>query len=198
MPSSSSSEEDFIPVGLSMLKISSKKPLTPVMAHKVKEEETGFPSALQYYNLLNKAMDALNRSKEDETERLKLGLSVVRKSKKTYINIVDIAKQLNRQPEHLAHYLTKSLFGEGNINKEGQLVLNGSFLQSAVEKVLRQFIELYVVCKSCESVDDTYIARENKLYFLKCDKCKASRCVGNVIEGFTSKDATQAKLRGLI
>lgn len=199
MPSSSSSsDEDFIPVGLSMLKLNSKKNLTPVMAQKIKEEDTEFPSALQYFNLLNRAMDILNRDREEESERLKLGLSVVRKGRKTYINVVDIANQLNRQPEHLSHFLTKSLYGEGNVNKDGQLVLNGSFLQSAVERALRQFIELYVVCKSCENVDETHIVRENKLYFLKCDKCKASRCVGNVIEGFTLKDTPQAKLRGLI
>lgn len=198
MPASTSSEDEFIPVGLSMLKISSKKNLTPVMAQRVKEEATDLPAALQYYNLLNKAMDALKRNTEGEGERLKLTLSVVRRSRKTYINVAVIAKQLNRQPEHLAHFLTSNLCGEGSINREGQLVMSGSYLQSAVEKVLRQFIELYVVCKSCESAEDTEIVRENKLYFLKCDKCKASRCVGNVIEGFTLKDTPQAKLRGLI
>ncbi|ELA40785.1 uncharacterized protein VICG_02178, partial [Vittaforma corneae ATCC 50505] len=194
----SSSDEDFIPVGLSMLKLSTKKNLTPVMAQRVREEDTEFPSALQYFSLLSRAMDVLNRNREEESEKLKLGLSVVRKGRKTYINVVDIASQLNRQPEHLSHFLTRSLYGEGNINKDGQLVLSGSFLQSAVEKALRQFIELYVVCRSCENVDETRIVRENKLYFLRCDKCKASRCVGNAIEGFTLKDTPQAKLRGLI
>lgn len=196
--SSTSSDEDFVPLGLSMLKLTTKKSATPVMVHRVKEENVEFPAALQYYSMLNKAMEILNRNREEDNERLKLGLSVVRKSRKTYINVVSIAKQLNRQPEHVSHFLTKSLCGEGNINKEGQLVMNGSFLQSAVEKTLRQFIELYVVCKSCESVDETSIVRENKLYFLRCDKCKASRCVGNVIEGFTLKDTPNAKLRGLI
>jgi len=198
MPSSSSDEDDFIPVGLSMLKLNPRASTMSVMAHRVKEEATEFPAALQYYSMLNRAMEALNRNKEEVGERLKLGLSVVRKSRKTYINVVSIAKQLDRQPDHLSHFLTKNLCGEGNINKEGQLVMNGSFLQSAVEKALRQFIELYVVCRSCESVEETRIVRENKLYFLRCDKCKASRCVGNVIDGFTLKDTPQAKLRGLI
>lgn len=196
--SSDSSEDDFIPIGLSMLKISSKKNLTPIMAQKILEEDSELPTALQYYNLLTRAMDALNKNKEEEGERLKLGLSVIRKSRKTFVNVVHIANQLNRQPEHLSHFLSKNLLTDGSINKDGQLVLGGSFLQSAIEKALRQFIELYVVCKSCESVDETHISKENKLYFLKCDKCKASRCVGNAIEGFTMKEGGQTKLRGLI
>lgn len=198
MSSSESNEEDYVPFGFNMLNINSKIPAAPVMAPKVQEENNELPGPLQYYNLLSRVMEQLNKNKEEEGEKLKLGLSVLRKNRKTYVNIVKIAQQLNRQPEHLSHFLSKNLLTEGSINKEGQLVLSGSFLQSAIEKALRQFIELYVVCKTCESVDETYICRENKLYFLKCSKCNSSRCVGNVIEGFTLKESGSSKLRGLI
>lgn len=195
--SSSTSEEDFMPLGINMLKIDSKKPAVPVMVQRVQEDDSDLPSALKYYNLLTRAMDILNMNREEENERLKLRISVVRKSRRTYVNVVDLAHQLNRQPDHLAHFLSKVLLSEGSINKEGSLVLSGSFLQSAVEKTLRQFIDLYVVCKSCDSMDSTHIVRENKLYFLKCEKCKGSRCVGNAIEGFTlgreSSSATSRK-----
>jgi translation initiation factor 2 subunit 2 len=196
--SDSSDSEDYIPFGFSMLSINSKTPVMAVMAQKSQEEISELPTALQYLNLLTRAMELLNRNKEDEGEKMKLDLSVVRKSRKTYINVVTIANQLNRQPEHVSHFISKFLLSEGTINKEGQLILSGSFLQSAVEKALRQFIEIYVVCKSCESVEDTFICKENKLYFLKCEKCKASRCVGNTVEGFTSKETGTSKLRGLI
>jgi len=196
--SSSNSDDEFIPLGISMLNIHSKKPSVPVMAQKIEEDISGLPPSLQYYNLLSKAMQILNKNKE-ETERLKLGISVVRKSRKTFVNVVLLARQLNRQAEHLARFISKSFGTEGSINKEGCLVLSGSFLQSAVEKTIRQFIELYVVCKSCDSVEETFITRENKLYFLKCEKCKASRCVGNEIEGFTlNKEASSSKLRGML
>lgn len=185
MSSSSSSDDDFLPVGISMLKIDSKKPAVPVMVQRVQEDDSDLPSTLKYYNLLTRAMDILNMNREEEGERMKLKISVVRKSRRTYVNVVDLSHQLNRQPEHLAHFLSRVLLSEGSINKEGSLVLSGSFLQSAIEKALRQFIDLYVVCKSCDSVDSTHIVRENKLYFLKCEKCKGSRCVGNTIEGFT-------------
>lgn len=197
MSSSTSSEDDFTPLGIGMLNISKSKGGS-VMTQKVEEEKSDLPPALQYINLLNSAMNILNKSRSEDEERMKLSISTVRKGRKTYINVVDIANQLHRQPEHLAFFIAKDLFTEGSINKDGQMVLNGLYLQSGIEKALRHFIELYVVCKSCESVDETYITKENKLFFLKCNKCNGSRCVGNAIEGFTLKDKSQPKLRGLI
>lgn len=187
-----------MPVGISMLNINSKNQGGLVMAQKVDEDESGLMPELQYYNLLTTAMDILNKTREEENDRIKLSLRVIRKSRKTYVNVVEVARQLNRQPEHLTHFISKSLFTEGTINKDGNLILTGSFLQSDVERALRHFIELYVVCKSCDSVDDTYIAKEAKLFFLKCNKCKGSRCVGNAIEGFTLKEKANPKLRGLV
>lgn len=198
MPSTSSSEEDFLPVGISMLSINSKNHGAPVMAQRAEEVESDYPPALQYYSLLTNAMNILNKTREKETDRIKLPLRVVRKSRKTYVNVCEVAKQLDRQSEHLAHFISKSLFSEGSINKDGSLVLSGSYLQSDVERVLRHFIELYVVCRSCDSVDDTYITKDNKLFFLRCNKCNGSRCVGNIIEGFTLKEKASPKLRGLV
>lgn len=193
MTYSDSSDEDYVPIGFNMLSINSKKSTSSVMAQKIEDEDSELPSNLQYYNLLTKAMDILNKNREEENEKLKLGLCVVRKNRKTFINVVKIAKILNRQPEHLCHFISKSLLAEGSINKEGQMVLSGSFLQSTIEKSIRHFIDQFVICKSCESVDDTYIAKENKLFFLKCDKCKGSKCVGSNVEGFTLKENSSAK-----
>ncbi|KAI5169869.1 translation initiation factor 2 subunit 2 [Pancytospora epiphaga] len=198
MTSSTSSEEDFLPVGISMLNIHSSRKSPAVMAKKMDDDSSGLIPPLRYINLLNTAMEILNKAQRDDEEKIKLPLNVIRKSRKTYINVVDIGKKLYRQPEHLSHFVAKELYTEGSINKEGCLVLNGSFLQSNIERALRHFIEIFVVCKSCDSVEDTYITREAKLFFLKCERCKASRCVGNNIEGYTLKDKANPKLRGIL
>lgn len=194
-PSNTSEDEDYLPVGISMLNIHSKKPSVPVMGKKISKDTSDLPEELRYCKLLARGMNIMNKNKEEEKERLKLGISVIRKNKKTFINIVFLAHQLNRQPEHLSYFVSKILMSEGSINKEGNLVMSGTFLQSAVEKALRQFIEQYVICKSCDSVVDTYITRENKLYFIKCDNCKGSRCVGNSIEGFSLNKEKSPKIK---
>ncbi|KAI4291381.1 translation initiation factor 2 subunit 2 [Pancytospora philotis] len=197
MSSSCSSDEDFMPVGISLLNINKKATGASVMAQPV-EEEDGLIPALRYHTLLTAAFEALNKTGEEEQSRIKLPLQVLRKSRKTFINVVEVATRLHRQPEHLAHFISKSLFADGTINKDGSLVLPGAFLQSNVERALRNFIEIYVVCKSCDSVDDTEIVKESKLFFLRCERCKARRCVGNAIEGLSSKDKANPKLRGLV
>ena len=196
MTDSASSEEDFAPLGIDMLTISKTKG-SSVMAQKAEQEVSDLHKNLQYINLLNSACEILNRTKNNDNERMKLCLSVIRKSKKTHVNIIEIAQQLHRQAEHLSHFISKDLFVDGTISKDGQLILNGIFFQSAVEKTLRKFIDLYVVCKSCESVEDTFIIKENKLYFVKCEKCKGSRCIGNAIEGYVNKDKAGQKIKNL-
>lgn len=195
---SNTSDDDFIPIGINMLNINTKKEHRPVMAKTTQKVEFGLPPQLQYMALLESAMAVLNKVSDEDTDKLKLPLKVIRKSRKTIVNIVELANKLNRQAEHLAHFISESVYSDGSINKDNNLILSGSFLQSDIEKGLRNFIELYVVCKSCDSVEDTYITKENKLFFLKCGRCKGSRCVGNIIEGFTLKDKLKPKLRGMI
>jgi len=182
-----------------MLNITPKNVGKVVMVKQNREEMlSSIPEELRYVSLLNTAMVLLNKDKEEKAERLKLPLKVSRHSRKTFVNICEISERLNRQEEHLSKFIAMHLHTEGSVNKEGSLVLEGSYLQSDIENALRNFIELYVVCRSCDSVDDTSIVKENKLFFLRCDKCKGSRCVGNVIEGFTLKEKVKPKLRGLV
>lgn len=195
---SSSEEEEFMPVGFRALSINPQVQGGSVMVRSVPEEDSDLIPALRYANLLDKAMEILKSTREENVERIKLPLSVIRRSKKTYINVDTIAHLLNRQTEHLSYFISKNLYTTGSINKDGNLVLDGSYLQSEVEKTLRQFIELYVACKICDSVEETYITKENKLFFLCCDRCKGRRCVGNMIEGLVLKDKGKTKLRGLL
>lgn len=196
--SSSSSDEDFIPLGIAMLNITPQSRGASVMARKHEGTDFGLPPQLQYMALIDAAMAQLNKASEERAERTKLPLKIFKKDRKTFVNVSEIADKLSRQPDHLARFLAEHLYTEGSVNKDGNLVLNGLYLQSNIEKGLRNFIELYVVCRACDAVDGTSIVRENKLYFLKCDHCKSQRCVGNVIEGLNLKEKVKPKLRGLV
>ena len=91
-----------------MLKLSTKKDLTPVI---VKEESTEYPSVVL---LLGRVMELLNR--EQDRGKRKDKAECNQEDQKD----VNIARQLNRQPEHLCHLLTKTICGERNVNREGQ------------------------------------------------------------------------------
>ncbi|KAG5860008.1 translation initiation factor 2 subunit beta [Encephalitozoon hellem] len=157
------------------------------------------PSELEYDTLLRCAMMVLKKGKElGESTRIKLPLDVKREARKTSINIAEVSGVLNRPVDHLVSFLCSELMTTGSVNKDGKLLLKGMFIRSEVQEVLRRYIEHFVVCKICESVEDTDIVRDKRLYFLKCSKCGGARCVGNAVEGITTKGKAKPQLRGML
>ncbi|ELA47810.1 hypothetical protein VCUG_00652 [Vavraia culicis subsp. floridensis] len=162
------------------------------------EHVQNLPDELTYNNLLKRAMHIL-KSNDNTQAKMKLPLEVKREfGNKTMINLVEIAKILNRDPDHIKKYLFSELATSGSVNIEGKLLMKGNFLKAQIQDVLRLYIEHFIVCASCDAVLNTNIVRENKLYFLRCKNCGASRYVGNIVEGFKSKGKVRPKLRGLI
>ncbi|KAM0671661.1 subunit beta of translation initiation factor 2 [Ordospora colligata] len=157
------------------------------------------PTELEYETLLKCAMAVLKKGKDQgESTRIKLPLDVKREARKTSINIVEIANILNRSVEHLVSFISNELMATGSVNKDGKLLIKGMFIRSEIQEVLRRYIEHFVVCKICENVEDTEIVREKRLYFLKCSKCGGARCVGNAVEGITTKGKAKPQLRGML
>ena len=183
--SDSSSSDEFLPVGLSSLnlqKMSLKHPQTvSVLVKKTNDDTFNLIPELQYESLLNRAEEYFKKNTNGGKKNIKL--VVTRRNRKTQINIVEIAKQLNRQEGQLTKYVLKGLYTEGTVNEKGVLNIDGRYVQSEVENILKSFINEYVVCKSCESIDDTEIIKKNRLFFVKCNACQSERCVGNTVDG---------------
>ncbi|OQS55529.1 hypothetical protein EHP00_567 [Ecytonucleospora hepatopenaei] len=187
---SSSSEEDYVPVGFSQVNLNlsnlnCKKPETVnVFVKKTVDDSFDLMPQLQYEYLLNRADEYLKQTIDNNKKSIKL--NVTRRNRKTQINIQEVAEQLHRQTEHLSRFMLKGLFSEGTVNEKGILNVDGRFVQSEVENVIKTFIAEYVVCKSCENMNNTVIIKKNRLFFVKCNSCGSERCVGNVIDGYVS------------
>jgi translation initiation factor 2 subunit 2 len=90
---------------------------------------------------------------------------------------------MRRQPEHLVAFLFAELGTQGSMDGGGRLVIKGRFQQKQMENVLKRYILEYVTCKTCKS-PDTHLAKENRLFFLKCDTCGSARAVTAIKSGF--------------
>lgn len=110
-------------------------------------------------------------------------------SKKTlFVNVQEIAKVLQRNPEHLIQFLFAELGTSGSIDGEKRLVLKGKFQPKQMESVLRRYIIEYVTCKTCKSMN-TVLKREsaNRLHFLSCNACGSTRSVSSIKTGFQAQ-----------
>lgn len=96
-------------------------------------------------------------------------------NKRTFItNFKDICGRLNRNIDDVKNHFEKELCTTVTINQDGGLVITGVFKQAGVMKVLDTYIKDYVTCKECKSCD-TVIVKENRITFLKCNKCLSKK-----------------------
>jgi len=116
-------------------------------------------------------------------------------TKKTaFVNFMDIAKTLHRQPKHLLAFLSAELGTVGTIDGSNQLILKGKFQQRNIETVLRKYIKEYVTCHTCRS-PDTILTKEGRLFFLQCMTCQAKCSVQSIKTGFQAITTKRTVMR---
>jgi translation initiation factor 2 subunit 2 len=107
-------------------------------------------------------------------------------AKKTnFANFKDICSTMNRSQEHFLSYLLVELGTTGSIDGNGCLILKGKFLGKDIESLLRRYMQDYVVCEMCGSLE-TSLTRNptTRLHSLYCNHCKADRTVSAIKQGY--------------
>ncbi|KAJ1020784.1 hypothetical protein NDA16_004174 [Ustilago loliicola] len=116
-------------------------------------------------------------------------------SKKTvFANVVDICKRMHRQPEHVIQFLFAELGTIGSVDGSQRLVIRGRFQPKQIENVLRRYITEYVICKTCKR-PETKLSKENRIFFVTCEKCGSQRSVSAIKSGFQAQTGKRSKAR---
>ena len=148
---------------------------------------------IKYEGLLNRLFkilkdDCINFAVRDKTI-IQIPKIAREGTKKTlFLNFEEICSTLHREGEHLLAYISAELGTTASIQEGGRLVLRGKYNQKGLEHILRNYINEYALCGSCKSIDTFFKKNEvNKLFFLKCEICKASRFVNPIKAGFVAQ-----------
>ncbi|XP_010493208.1 PREDICTED: eukaryotic translation initiation factor 2 subunit beta [Camelina sativa] len=108
-------------------------------------------------------------------------------TKKTvFVNFMDLCKTMHRQPDHVMTFLLAELGTSGSLDGQQRLVVKGRFAPKNFEGILRRYITEYVICLGCKS-PDTILSKENRLFFLRCEKCGSQRSVTQIKQGFVAR-----------
>ncbi len=86
-------------------------------------------------------------------------------------NFNEVRRVLNRDENHILLFLCREL-GTSYTKKGTVILLHGKFQFSRLNKKLRKYINLYVICPVCER-PDTRIIKEKGIHYLKCEACGA-------------------------
>ncbi|VVA96870.1 unnamed protein product [Arabis nemorensis] len=114
-------------------------------------------------------------------------------TKKTvFVNFMDLCRTMRRQPDHVMHFLLDEMGTSGSIDGQQRfricrisiIVLSNSTNDS-------WFCALYlsaeyVICLGCKS-PDTILSKENRLIFVRCEKCGSGRSVTAIKTGYLAR-----------
>jgi Translation initiation factor 2, beta subunit (eIF-2beta)/eIF-5 N-terminal domain len=87
-------------------------------------------------------------------------------------NIGMIADRARRSPADIAKYLTKEL-GVPISNDGQQLVINGRFANDEIDRRIKRYFEVYVICKECKKPDTHIESAGRGVAYLICEACGA-------------------------
>merc|ERR1712137_123786 len=118
---------------------------------------------------------------------------VLRSTKKTvWHNFERTADNMNRPLDHLLAYTLSELGTTGTFDGNKRLVVRGRFNTRQLENVQKNYIAEYVTCRNCKG-EDTILKKENRLYFIQCQTCGATRTVQAIRAGFVAQVTKRRK-----
>lgn len=167
----------------------------------ITETSTNKANLIPYSQLLDRFYGILKEKNPElaggQQQRLKIPPPEVLRdgSKKTlFANVQQIAQVLQRNPSHLIQYLFAELGTSGSIDGEQRLIIKGRFQPKNIEGVLRRYIQEYVICRTCKSMN-TELKREaaNRLHFIVCKACGSTKSVTSIRTGFTANVGAMKK-----
>ncbi len=108
-----------------------------------------------------------------ETKRFKTpkGYSVIQGNRTIIKNLGDVARTLNRDPQHVLKYLLRELGTSGNV-EGNRAILQGKFTHYVINDRIKEYVGSFVMCHECNR-PDTIIIREDRIDMLKCSACGA-------------------------
>lgn len=108
---------------------------------------------------------------DDPFYRYKMArINIIRQKNKTIIDNIDkVCKDLERNPDLFVNYLKKKL-SIALVYKNGILSMTKDIGEDDMNKLLKEFIELYVICEKCK-LPETDIMIYNDKVLLDCKCC---------------------------
>jgi translation initiation factor 2 subunit 2 len=132
----------------------------------------------EYQQLLDRAFSKLPNLTAEKTDFVIPAADVLSEGTKTLIrNIAAIADTARRNPDDIARYIGKEFSVPVNI-EEGRLIISGRFPSEEINRRIKKYFEIYVICKECKK-PDTHLENAEKGMYLICEACGARYWVKN-------------------
>lgn len=114
--------------------------------------------------------------------------------KTVFSNYLEIADILKRDPKEFGKFIEIDFGTTYDIDGEERMILKGRFKIDAFENTIRKYIDEYVICKVCDSLNTNLKKdKDMKLTMLQCNHCTASRTVAKMKKGYIANTERSSK-----
>jgi len=132
-----------------------------------------------YEDLLTKAVEELpEQVKGGERFTIEKITGHIEGNKTVLVNLKKIAKDLERDENHLLKYLLRELATPGKIVR-GRVILGTKVSALMINKKIKKYASEFVFCAECNKPDTT-LSEEKGITYLKCQACGAKKPVKNI------------------
>ncbi len=127
----------------------------------------------EYVKLLDRALKDIPEIAAESSDFVIPNAETFSQGNKTILkNIAAIADKARRNLTDISKYLTKEL-GVPISNDGQQLVINGRFSNDEVNRRIKRYFEVYVICKECKKPDTHLESGGRGVIYLVCEACGA-------------------------
>ena len=104
--------------------------------------------------------------------------SMIQGAKTILRNINVIADKARRNPKEIARYISRELGVPVNMEDQ-RMMISGKFQTADLDKRIRRYFEVYVICKECHKPDTKLESAGRGMFYLVCEACGSRYGVKN-------------------
>eukprot|EP00744_Colponema_vietnamica_P006228 GILI01009057.1.p1 GENE.GILI01009057.1~~GILI01009057.1.p1 ORF type:complete len:328 (-),score=99.95 GILI01009057.1:68-994(-) len=112
-------------------------------------------------------------------------------------NFAAICAAIGRPIAEVQKYFDRETSTQSSIDADGALIVKMKLDGKGVERIFDKYMAEWITCNVCKSIDTTLEKEKgvNRLYFIRCNKCKAFRGVELTESAFAANTTKRSKLR---
>jgi translation initiation factor 2 subunit 2 len=143
-----------------------------------------------YSELLSRFYGLMQKELPNRKDKQKVSITAPRTQRvggkrSMWVNFNVICGQLHRSCEHFQSFVLAEFGTTGSLDSHKRLILKGKYLPQDLESLITKYIQEYVTCQNCQSLE-TLLIRDtvSRLHFIQCEHCHARKSVKPVKSGF--------------
>lgn len=127
----------------------------------------------EYNRLLDEAFSKMPQRSAEKSDFVIPEADVLIQGNKTMVrNAALIADKARRKPQEIARYLSGELGVPIDVEDQ-RFLINGRFTNSEIDRRIKRFFEIYVVCKECHKPDSHLEVAGRGMSIFVCEACGA-------------------------